>query len=42
MKTVIGVVILKTVLFMLLHIIFRWLQIHGHDMNKRAVEIIFI
>jgi hypothetical protein len=42
MKIVIGIVILKTVLFMWLCNMFRWPWIDGHDVYKREVEIIFI
>jgi hypothetical protein len=40
-KTVIGVVILETVLYTLLHIIFRLLPISCHDLNKSTVSVNF-
>jgi hypothetical protein len=39
MKTVIGIIILKTVLFTLLHNMFSLMPINNHDMNKRAAEM---
>jgi hypothetical protein len=42
MKTATAIIILKTVLFTLVHNMFRLLPINGHDMSKGAVEIIFI
>jgi hypothetical protein len=39
MKTVIGITILKTILFTLLHNMFSLMPINDHDMNKRAAEI---
>jgi hypothetical protein len=35
-----SVVILTGVLFTLLHNIFRWLPVNGHDINKRSAEIL--
>jgi hypothetical protein len=35
MKIVIGTVIFKTVSFTLVHNMFRWPWIDGHDMNKK-------
>lgn len=42
MKTATTIIILKTVLFILLQNMFGLLPINGHDMNKGAVQIIFI
>jgi hypothetical protein len=42
MKTATAIIILKTVLFILLHNMFRLMPINGHDMSKGAVKIIFI
>jgi hypothetical protein len=41
MNTIIGVLTFRTVLFTLLHNIFRLLPNNGHNMTKRAVEINF-
>jgi hypothetical protein len=38
-KPVIDVVIPKTIIFIMLHNMFRLMPINGHNMNKRAAEI---
>jgi hypothetical protein len=40
-KTAAADTLLKTVIFILLHTVFRLLSINGHDINKSAAEIPF-
>jgi hypothetical protein len=41
-EIVTGVTFLKTVLFILLHNMFRWLPMNGNNMNKGSSDIVFI